>query len=38
MLKLFEINEENKEKYLSVEPVSQALKNSLDIVCNKFLT
>lgn len=32
MLKIFEINEDNKEKYLSIEPISQAIKNSLEIL------
>ena len=32
MLKIFNIPEEAKDKYLSIEPISQAIKNSLEIV------
>lgn len=34
MLKDFEVNEKEKGRYINVEPVSQAMRNSLDIIGN----
>lgn len=34
MLKEFQVGEKDRQKYLTVEPVTQAMKNSLDIIGN----
>jgi hypothetical protein len=32
MLKEFDIPEKEKQRYINIEPTSQAMKNSLDII------